>query len=348
MNRTTPLLLLALAVLIGACAGVLGLKSRDTGHPFEHKKHLLAGVNCLTCHQGVNGAGDDDALHLPTTQTCTSCHQKPHDTRDCATCHGEESTRIAAAGARHYLKFEHKQHLPGGMKGQCVPCHAAAGEANPVTLRPPMAQCFTCHQHKDQWATRDCEGCHHDLPSEKMKPTSHVVHEGDFLREHGLRAAAAKDLCATCHSDGFCSKCHGKNVPALPWKLAFDQPVLSTLHPANFKARHPEEARAQPGLCSTCHADTFCADCHTKEKVSAMGGAKNPHPPGWVRAKGGEHGMAARIDPLSCASCHGGAGEMLCVGCHKVGAPGGSPHGPGFSSKRDKLKDVPCRLCHAP
>jgi hypothetical protein len=60
-----------------------------------------------------------------------------------------------------------------------------------------------------------------------------------------------------------------------------------------------------------------------------------------------EHGRAARRDPASCASCHGGAGEMLCVGCHRVGGIGGNPHPPGWSS-RQSLTDMPCRLCHTP
>jgi hypothetical protein len=58
--------------------------------------------------------------------------------------------------------------------------------------------------------------------------------------------------------------------------------------------------------------------------------------------------MSARIDPASCASCHGGAGEQLCVSCHKVGGVGGNIHGPGFASNKSKTRDVPCRQCHVP
>jgi hypothetical protein len=107
-------------------------------------------------------------------------------------------------------------------------------------------------------------------------------------------------------------------------------------------ARHPEEARGDPGLCTTCHTESSCVDCHTRENV-AGGSTRSPHPPGWAN---GEHGVQARIDPMSCASCHGGAGEQLCVGCHSVGGPGGNPHGPGFSSRKDEHHDLPCRLCH--
>jgi len=47
----------------------------------------------------------------------------------------------------------------------------------------------------------------------------------------------------------------------------------------------------------------------------------------------------------ACASCHGGAGEALCVDCHRVGGIGGSIHPSNFSSDRN-LTELPCRLCH--
>jgi hypothetical protein len=73
----------------------------------------------------------------------------------------------------------------------------------------------------------------------------------------------------------------------------------------------------------------------------------NPHPPGWVgpaRADN-EHGRAARRDPVSCAGCHGGAGEALCVSCHRVGGVGGNPHPPGYRSNQP-MTALPCRQCH--
>jgi hypothetical protein len=81
--------------------------------------------------------------------------------------------------------------------------------------------------------------------------------------------------------------------------------------------------------------------------VAAGSTTLNPHPLDWVTGpNGGQHGMQSRIDPASCAGCHGGAGERLCVGCHRVGGPGGNPHGRGFSSTKDKSREMPCRLCH--
>ncbi len=346
------LTLVLFASVLAACAGILGIKPRDPQHPFEHRAHSIAGVACVECHQGMSRAGDVGALHLPETSKCVSCHTKPHDTRACEGCHGSTHTRAEVGLAREHLRFAHERHLPA-LGGQCVKCHGAAGKVDQTSMRPRMAECFSCHEHKEQWKTNDCGACHVDLPKELVKPSSHIVHEGDFIREHGVRAASSREMCANCHTEAQCAGCHGMTTAALPWKLSFDRPSLSGLHRAGFKQRHADEARANPGLCTTCHGDgKFCADCHAQKHVGGggAGGAgafRSPHPPGWVRARGGEHGREARLDPSSCASCHGGSGEALCVGCHAVGAPGGNPHGRGFASTRDKLRDEPCRQCHA-
>jgi hypothetical protein len=260
--------------------------------------------------------------------------------------------REGAEMARKHVRFSHASHMPR-VNGNCVRCHSDVAREDEV-LRPKMASCLSCHAHKEQFKPEACEVCHVDLGEERVLPQTHLVHEGDFIREHGNRAASARDLCATCHTERSCAACHGKTTPALPAVRAFDDPFRASVHRAGFRARHSEEARAQPGLCVTCHSVSSCSDCHNRSGVGvfASNGApitpsRSPHPPGWV-AVGGEngHGRAARLDPLACASCHGGAGEALCVTCHRSGGIGGSPHPPGFASDRQKARDMPCRMCH--
>jgi predicted CXXCH cytochrome family protein len=334
------------ALLLAACASVLGIKRASPTRPFEHRAHVLKGVSCKECHTDVALAGDTGPLHFPSRADCVRCHAKPHDERDCSGCHGESHTRASAELARQHLRFEHAKHMPQ-VKGDCVRCHIEVATDHPTTLRPQMATCFGCHKHRDEWAVRDCDGCHVDIGAERTPPASHLVHEGDFLREHGVRAASARDLCSSCHTETSCAKCHGVGTtPALPARMAFDEVRLSGLHRAGFKSRHADEARAQPGLCSSCHGESTCIECHQRSHVAA-GGGRNPHPSDWLNARGGTHGVQARIDPMSCAGCHGGAGEQLCVSCHRVGGPGGNPHGRNFTSKKSKLHDVPCRSCHA-
>jgi hypothetical protein len=345
MKGSTTLLVL-MVVATAACASLLGLKPTSAAHPFEHRAHVLKGISCVACHAGVANAGDEGPLHFPSDVQCRECHARPHDERSCTGCHGESYVRQGVELARAQLRFEHTRHmLPA--RGDCVRCHVEVTEPRPQALLPTMASCFGCHEHQDQWTLRDCNGCHVDLAGEATPPDDHLIHDADFVREHGTRAASERDLCATCHSERSCASCHGVGtVPALPARLAFDDVRMSGLHRAGFFARHPDEARADPGLCTTCHSEQSCIDCHTRKGVAGAT-AIDPHPPDWVTGPGGgEHGQQARIDPASCAGCHGGAGEQLCVGCHRVGGPGGNPHGRGFASSKNMVRDTPCRFCH--
>ncbi len=345
--RARLTLILTLTLVLAACAGVLGIR-RDASHPFEHRAHVIKGVSCNECHAGVASAADEGPVHFPETADCLRCHQKPHDTRRCDGCHGESQVRGGAELARETLRFRHDKHMPA-VHGDCVRCHVEVAQSRPEALRPTMATCFGCHEHRDQWQVRACNGCHVDIAAEATPPASHVVHDGDWLREHGVRAAGARDLCSSCHSERSCAACHGVGTtPGLPARLAFDDVNLAGQHRAGFRSRHAVEARAQPGLCTTCHSESSCIQCHQASNVASGTASRSPHPLGWISPMrgGGDHGRAARIDPSSCAGCHGGAGEQLCIDCHRVGGPGGNPHGPGFRSTKDKSRDVPCRACH--
>ncbi|MFI5298393.1 MAG: cytochrome c3 family protein [Polyangiales bacterium] len=335
-------------LLLAACAQVLGIRPASK-RPFPHRVHVLnKGITCLQCHTGIDTATDTDPLHIPDQTKCVSCHTKPHDTRDCQSCHGLQEVRESAKDALDHLKFKHATHLPK-VKDNCAFCHSGV-TSDSDHVRPPMALCLSCHEHQDDFAqARTCDRCHKDIRAEAVRPESHVAHDGDWLREHGNRAYAARELCTTCHADKFCASCHGKTTPILPEKMTFDDPLRAGVHRAGFRSRHSLEARTQPGLCTTCHSTgEFCESCHSSKGVDVGSGGSSPHPSGWVGLRGehNDHGTAAWRDPSVCASCHTGAGEKLCVGCHKVGAIGGNPHRPGWTSKLRPRIDQPCRSCH--
>jgi hypothetical protein len=347
VKRTLPRLLsLGLALGAAACATLLGIRETPPER-FPHRTHAIEGIACLECHAGITEAGNSGPLHLPTEASCLECHEKPHDPRPCFQCHTEPFTQRRLADLRTYLRFAHDVHMKP-LRDNCARCHT--GAEDPDRMQAPMAVCLGCHEHKDEFRIRQCDNCHVNLPAEASLPETHLIHDEDFLRRHGVQAASAGDLCSNCHRESFCAECHGVTVAALPARFHFTDVMRNTVHRAGFFARHAQESRADPGLCITCHSERFCSDCHLTNNVHALSvGARNPHPPGWVGALGSsnEHGRAARRDPASCASCHGGAGEMLCVGCHRVGGIGGNPHPPGWSS-RQSLTDMPCRLCHTP
>jgi hypothetical protein len=343
MGATVKRVVLVLACLaLAACAGILGLRDRATTATFPHRSHVIAGVTCTKCHAGITRGGTE--LHLPADPTCTTggCHTKPHDARPCSGCHGSPAVIGELMAARQNLIFDHGKHV-GQVSGNCMRCHDAV-TTGVGPLRPPMATCFRCHD--DLQKARRCDGCHVDLVEEGTLPASHLAHDGDWIREHGTRASSSGDLCESCHKQSFCASCHGTTAPTLPAERRLADPFRATLHRAGFSGRHALEARSDPGACQTCHAPARCVSCHVAKGV-ADNLSGNPHPLNWVglAASDNLHGREARRDPASCASCHGGAGEALCVSCHAVGGVGGSPHPPGWSSNQ-ALTTMPCRMCH--
>jgi len=331
---------IALSGLV-ACAGVLGL-SRPGPRAFPHRAHFVAGVSCTRCHTGV--ADGTAALHLPDDASCTTCHGKPHNTGSCLGCHVAPGALTELAEARDHLIFDHRRHQPG-TNGNCMRCHTGVADGDDH-MRPAMTTCFRCHDNNASRNARTCDACHRDLADTSMLPATHLAHDGDWLREHGTRAASSADTCESCHKTSFCAGCHGKTVPALPATRRFADPFAASVHRAGFLARHSLEARSAPGVCESCHTPDRCEACHTARGI-AGNQAGSPHPRGWIglTAADNEHGRQARRDPASCAGCHGGAGEALCVQCHAVGGVGGNPHPPGWSS-RQPMTAMPCRMCH--
>ena len=350
MNKRLSLILVALTLFASACAGVLGIRPPGR-RPFEHQAHVAKGISCTSCHTGISQAGDASQLHIPGSKSCTEglCHQKVHDTNDCQQCHGLAETRIAAAAARENLHFDHSSHLQR-TKGDCVKCHVDA-QTSDSHLRPAMGACFSCHEHAEEMQDRKCYGCHVDMEREGLKPEDAWVHGPDFMKEHAVRGATTGEVCASCHSPKWCSGCHaGRVAPATPAQLGFDDPFMPSVHRAGFMARHANEAKSEPGLCTNCHDTGTCGTCHAKNNVGVgtAGRGQSPHPRNWLGLPGqpNEHGREAWRDPTLCASCHGGAGEKLCVGCHRVGGIGGNPHPPGYTAHGNKTTDVACRQCH--
>jgi len=293
-------------IALVACAGVLGFK-RSVPDAFPHRAHVVAGVSCTRCHAGMERGGA--ALHLPDDASCITCHTKPHDPAPCSGCHIPANRPAELAEAKSHLRFDHAPHLKGPASGNCMRCHTGIADGD-ARIRPQMATCFKCHG--DRQSARRCNACHKNLAEDGTLPQSHLAHDGDWIREHGTRAASSGDLCETCHKQSFCADCHGQTVPALTSTRRFADPFAASAHRAGFAARHSLEARADPGACSTCHQPDRCVACHTSRGV-AGDTRTTPHPRGWVGLTASEnlHGREARRDPAACAGCHGGAGEKL-------------------------------------
>jgi hypothetical protein len=54
---------------------------------FTHKRHVLAGVECETCHGNVGAMGAARQVSPLTMGWCLDCHQARRATTDCLACH---------------------------------------------------------------------------------------------------------------------------------------------------------------------------------------------------------------------------------------------------------------------
>jgi hypothetical protein len=333
---------LAVAAVVGACA--------DRGSPrFPHRLHL-AGLECgqpgqpecLSCNSCHTVSKTDRAHRLPSEGACTSCHS--------GNAHEELAVlKTAPERASGKISFDHNQHLAmKEIEGQCVPCHAGVVENGKPTL-PAMKQCFTCHEHQEEWNKSECTPCHSRSAIAQTLPKSFLKHDERFMRRHGQEARNKEKLCASCHSESDCDSCHdlGQTLSIerrLPEKLE-----RKLVHRGDFMVRHSIEAQSQSARCVRCHTPDTCDTCHMARGVSANRiGSRNPHPQGWVGGNPdskSSHGREARRDIVLCASCHDQGPATNCIRCHKVGAYGGNPHPHGWKSNQSEGSRM-CGYCH--
>lgn len=166
-------------------------------------------------------------------------------------------------------------------------------------------------------------------------PANHA--DPDWRSSHGAAAMSEATPCTTCHTEETCATCHAaEGTPA-------------NAHPAGYLLMHGADAR-DIATCTSCHTTSrFCRSCHLEGRlVGEPEHRPTPgvtvHPPGWVDGPvGGEHALEARMDLVSCASCHSG---NECAQCHTTV----SPHGGAFVEDCGPLLRASprtCASCHA-
>lgn len=337
-----------IGIVLGLVALALAGCTGDVKAPAEatvsHVAHARAGVHCSRCHAGIAEATTAAGTHLPTDDACAACHAEAHPgqaDRVCTGCHVDPDITATLDAMGAALIFDHRGHLDR-MKPDCVACHRGTVDPGHGTI-PAMSDCAGCH---DDWLRGlDCKRCHVSLVAYPIKPISHQAHAADFARRHGLEAMAGGDRCAQCHGQSFCAECHDGRIPLTAADRWPDRPDRGFIHRPGYLERHAFEARLEGPTCVGCHGVEQCRACHAD--AGRGPGGLSPHPPGWASPGAGpnRHADAARRDLLDCASCHSGAGAEICVTCHAVGRPGGSPHG-GRRPAGDPRRDRPCTACH--
>ncbi|MBX3128243.1 MAG: hypothetical protein KF718_16080 [Polyangiaceae bacterium] len=340
-----------LVLLVVALAGALvaGACSDRAAPRFPHLVHL-AGLECgtpgkpacLSCNSCHVVSEKDRAHKLPDQSLCTSCHRD--DAHEALAVLDVKPARVSGP-----ITFNHDQHLTmKGIKGQCAPCHAGVVEPDKPSL-PPMAQCFSCHEHQQQWDQGVCTPCHSQLELRKTLPKTFLRHDASFAKRHGQLATQNMQLCQGCHSQAQCDDCHDMTQGLSIERRRPEQLERSFVHRGDFMVRHAIEAQSQPARCLSCHTVQSCDGCHVARGVSAnRAGSRNPHPPGWVgtnTASRSFHGREARRDIVACAGCHEQGPATNCIRCHKVGAYGGNPHPNGWQSSQGTGAQM-CGYCH--
>lgn len=337
---------LVAAVLLGA---ILAACTRSTPSRFPHRAHLVEMAcgkpglpECLKCN-GCHTPRQRERIHkLPEVSLCEKCHKG--NTQDL-----ERVIRATPERPFGNIEFDHDRHLGmGPIQGQCVPCHAGVVESSKPNV-PSMSQCFTCHEHSEQWDKGECTPCHGEADLAGIMPVTFLRHDTGFMRRHAVLAAENLARCNACHSEADCNDCHDVTQVLSIERRQPERIERHFVHRADFMVRHAIEAQMESSRCQRCHEPEDCDSCHIERGVSQNRmNARNPHPPGWVGTYTGSsdfHGRAARRDIALCASCHEQGPSTNCIRCHKVGAYGGNPHPHGWRSARSTGEDM-CRYCH--
>jgi hypothetical protein len=249
------------------------------------------------------------------------------------------------------VRVSHAEHLER-TKDDCKTCHTSFPEPlRTPAMKPQMAACLSCHEHRSDYDQGKCAKCHLDLTRYPLAPIADFSHAGNYVRTHMDDARSGADRCATCHEQSFCADCHARTVP-MKIELKLPERVdADFIHRGDYIGRHVADAQAEPATCRRCHGSSFCDSCHRAQNLTPFGAnPRDPHPPGWVLPGSAQfHGTAARRDITSCAGCHDQGARSICVDCHKVGGVGGNPHPAGWTDRHPResiARNGMCLACH--
>lgn len=295
---------------------------------------------------------------------------------------------VAACFDRPETRFPHELHLvqlrcggPGEAEClTCASCHRGEGSSAETAPRepnavPPLERCSTCHSQdapeKLQASTR---------LDTQPEPIAHSIR---FSHEAHLEMAEIRGQCLPCHSGAVdprstlfppmqqCLGCHEheqqfERAECGPCHEPSDVqqllPESFMRHDPAWLRHHGAEASQQAQMCSTCHAQSECNDCHDVTQ-SLTREARTPdnlsrdlvHPADFLT----RHALEAAAQPARCLTCHTPA---TCDGCHVERGVSGqqqnpfNPHPPGWVGGNPASRDfhgraarrdlLACASCH--
>jgi hypothetical protein len=133
-----------------------------------------------------------------------------------------------------------------------------------------------------------------------------------------LAAAAGFSACAGTAS---ITRPHPEEISGLPRCSECHENAYAGLdHDAGYGRSHRFPAARQPLLCTSCHRQSFCADCHANreelkpsDKFQDAPGRAIPHRGDYLT----RHRVDGRLNPASCFGCHGRKNDWRCKECHR-------------------------------
>lgn len=296
------------------------LSFTHTGHPR---------LDCMTCHE-VPG-GEAMGIARSTPEVCLGCHAPGAEAHhaagvDCAKCH------VPIADATD-LSVERIAAFPDPADhgaDDYVSAHGGLGESDAQRCSVCHAQesCSRCHVNADRLAViRELASDERVASLVAGKPgtwPTPASHESvDWLSTHGRQAAESTETCASCHVQESCSTCHGDEAERLAAGLSRRRPggpqgagtvaARPPGHTPGFVTEHGSAASVGLPECSSCHAESFCADCHDGPAAPRFNveSAAGFHPADFVT----RHGAEAFARQTECSSCH--STEVFCRDCHQ-------------------------------
>jgi len=270
----------------------------SAGIVIDHEKHAENEVSCTVCHNRVAHVEDFTLRNVdPATGKPNQKHEDFMLMTACFRCHSQ-SVAEAPTGtceACHPKGFPlvpqfHKEagFFPGKHGELAIEAREVAEEG----------------KAEDASRAAEAEGGHQAKGKESGAEVVAVSNEGTAAAEaHGyegeeLPSVKSVNQCFTCHTDKFCTDCHGVIMP----------------HPGDFKKQHGKIGKKNPEPCVQCHGstDVFCDKCHHGKSINYPYQDKLD----WRTV---QHPQAvAKTGAAACFPCHS---PTYCASCHVNGTP---------------------------
>lgn len=290
----------------------LTLKDPETGEPNRKHADFMGMTACFRCHGLEKGAA--------APGTCSACHTpdfelKPpsHKEKD---FYPKGHAELAMAEVERIAEFEAEQAGEGaegaeGAEGEGSEEATASGEGEKAPegegKETTPAEGQSLLGPDKAYASGGGTGAG-PVPKEEVPEVIAAQRKYDSPDAASIGEELPKvesiNYCYTCHTEQFCTNCHGMAMP----------------HPAEFKepadpkapTGHPAVSKAKPEKCVMCHGKNektyFCDSCHHGTAVKWEFDTKAP----WT-TKQHPKAVAASGVKACTEKCHV---AKFCVDCH--------------------------------